>query len=192
MRKRLTQKQDRFALFLFEGLSQREAWIKAGYSSKYAPAIIDSNACRMEKTTKIQARLAELRAEVKSAAIMEFEERQRVLTEIARANMTNFVEVGQDGVWFNIDEKNLNSRAIQSVQSKTMLGKDGAGDAVFIRVNLHDPMRAIDLLNKMDKIYSEGSTVNVDNRKIEIIVNSEKAKDLTERIIAGERTLLEN
>lgn len=46
-------------------------------------------------------------------------------------------------------------------------------------------IQSIDILNKMDKIYSDGSTVNVDNRKIEIIVSSERGKELTQRLLEG-------
>ena len=38
----------------------------------------------------------------------------------------------------------------------------------------------------MDRIYSDGSIVNVDNRKVEIIVESEQTKALTERLLHGE------
>ena len=48
--------------------------------------------------------------------------------------------------------------------------------------------QAVDLLNKMEKIYAEGTTVNIDNRKIEIIVTTENAKQLTEKIIDGQGT----
>jgi len=164
MRTRLTQKQETFCVKYFELGNATEAAIIAGYKPKTAEVIASQNLRRV----KIQERINELREEVKSAAIMSVEERMKVLTEIARASMIDFVEVGQDGAWFNIDKTNLNNRAIQSVQSKTVLGKDGADDAVFIRVNLHDPTKAIDLLNKMDKIYSEGTQVNIDNRTIEI------------------------
>ncbi len=54
-------------------------------------------------------------------------------------------------------------------------------------INRQGNIQAIDLLNKMEKIYSE-NVVNVDNRTLNIIVNSEKAKELTEKLIKGERT----
>jgi phage terminase small subunit len=57
-----------------------------------------------------------------------------------------------------------------------------------VRDKFQNPIQAIDVLNKMDKIYSEGAQVNIDNRKIEITVVSEKAKELVERIMLGERT----
>lgn len=49
-------------------------------------------------------------------------------------------------------------------------------------------IQAIDILNKMDRIYSEVAQVNIDNRKIEIIVVSERAKELTQAILQGQRT----
>jgi len=188
MKKRLTQKQEIFCLSYFVLRNATQAAIQAGYKPKTARFIASQNLTKVN----IQARVEELSAEVKKiagAAIMSVEERMEVLTEIARANMINFVEVGQDGAWFNIDKTNLNSKAIQSVQSKTVLGKDGADDAVFIRVKLHNPLQAIDLLNKMDKIYSEGSLIQTNiNRTVNVFVIDKETKDLVSR--AGERTKL--
>ena len=56
----LTQKQETFTQLLFEGKTQREAWVQAGYSSKYAPAIIDVNACKLANSNKVKLRLGEL------------------------------------------------------------------------------------------------------------------------------------
>jgi len=190
MRTRLTQKQDRFALFLFEGLSQREAWIKAGYSSKYAPAIIDSNACRMEKTTKVQARLAELREKTESAAVMNVQERKERLTEIARARLTDFMELGQDGSWVNLGPEVPMTGAIQEIRSRTEYNDKGAKPTVYTTVKLHNPIQAIDLLNKIDKLYTEGSLIqnNID-RQVNVYVIDNETKDLLARV--GERTRLD-
>lgn len=56
----LTQKQELFTLNLFSGMTQRESWIKAGYSSNYALKVIDSNACALANRSKIKVRLQEL------------------------------------------------------------------------------------------------------------------------------------
>lgn len=60
----LTSKQEKFAQNLFQGMTQRESWIQAGYSSNYDVKAIDINACAMAKTTKIKLRLAELNAPI--------------------------------------------------------------------------------------------------------------------------------
>ncbi len=46
-------------------------------------------------------------------------------------------------------------------------------------------MQAIAELNKMERIYEEGTTVNIDNRKAEIIVTSENARKLLTEIADG-------
>ena len=187
MKDKLTQKQENFCLNVFQGMSQREAYIQS-YKPNYAITTIDANASRLASNEKVLKRLTELREKAQNNKIASVIERKEILSEIARASMTNFVEVGQDGAWFNIDNTNLNSRAIQSVQSKTILGKDGADDAVFIRVNLHNPIDAIKELNKMDGVYSDSAQINInnDNREIKIIVASEKCKKITEAIMAGD------
>ena len=186
MKDKLTQRQENFCLNIFQGMSQREAYIQS-YKPNYAITTIDANASRLASNEKVLKRLSELREKAQNNKIASVIERKEILSEIARASMTNFVEVGQDGAWFNIDNTNLNNRAISSVQSKTVVGKDGADDAVFIRVNLRDPIEAIKELNKMDGVYAENTTVvNNDNRSINIIVQSEKGKKITESLMSGE------
>ena len=186
MKDKLTQKQENFCLNILQGMSQREAYIQS-YKPAYAITTIDANASRLASNEKVLKRLSELREKAQNNKIASVIERKEILSEIARASMTNFVEVGQDGAWFNIDNTNLNNRAISSVQSKTVVGKDGADDAVFIRVNLRDPIEAIKELNKMDGVYAENTTVvNNDNRSINIIVQSEKGKKITESLMSGE------
>ncbi len=53
-------------------------------------------------------------------------------------------------------------------------------------INRLSNIQAITELNKMEKVYE--TAINVDNRTLNIIVNSEKAKKLTEKLIEGERT----
>jgi len=191
MKKKLTQKQEQFALYIFQGMTQREAWKQAGYSTNYPIAHIDRDASLLANSPKILQRLQELRQKTEDASVMNVLERKQRLTEIARARLTDFMELGQDGSWVNIGEETPQGGAIQEIRSRTMYDDKTSFPIVYTSVKLHDPMKAIDLLNKMDNIYSEGPTVNVDNRKIEIIVQSEKAKDLTERILADKRMLLE-
>ena len=186
MKDKLTQIQENFCLNILQGMSQREAYIQS-YKPNYAITTIDANASRLASNEKVLKRLTELREKAQNSKIASVIERKEILSEIARASMTNYVEVGQDGAWFNIDNTNLNNRAISSVQSKTVVGKDGADDAVFIRVNLRDPIEAIKELNKMDGVYAENTTVvNNDNRSINIIVQSEKGKKITESLMSGE------
>lgn len=80
----LTQKQELFTLNLFKGMTQREAWIQAGYSSNYAMAIVDKHACELANAGKIKGRLAELRLPNVNSTKMLVQEREEKLSSIAR------------------------------------------------------------------------------------------------------------
>jgi phage terminase small subunit len=182
MRTRLTQKQETFCVKYFELGNATEAAIQAGYNRKTAVVIASQNLTKLN----IQTRLKELREEIKSTAIMNVQERQERLSEIARAKLTDFIELGQDGSWVNIGEETPKGGAIQEIHSRTEYDDDGSKPTIYTSVKLHDPMKAIDLLNKMDKIYSEGQTVNVDNRKVEIVVYDPETKQIVQRLLNGE------
>ena len=85
----LTEKQERFCLNLFSGMSQREAYIQAGYSSDALPATIDTKASILSSTAKISERLAELRQAAQDETIANVLERKQRLTEIVRENVRN-------------------------------------------------------------------------------------------------------
>jgi phage terminase small subunit len=187
----LTEKQEIFCIKYYVLGNASEAARLAGYSPKYASV----NTHQLLKSPLVKARLQELRQaeeemrqNLETELIMDVTERKQRLTEIARARLTDFMELGQDGSWVNIGEETPKGGAIQEIHSRTEYDDDGSKPTVYTSVKLHDPMKAIDLLNKMDKIYSEGAQINIDNRKIEITVVSEKAKELTEAIIQGVRT----
>ena len=83
----LTQKQELFTLNIFKGLTQRESWIQAGYSSNYSPAVIDINACRLADNTKVKLRLEELRTPAVNSAKMSVVERETRLSEFGREDI---------------------------------------------------------------------------------------------------------
>ncbi len=182
---RLTQKQETFCLNLFRGLSHHEAYVQAGYSSKQLPATLDRHAFDLVNNSKVVARLAELRQKAEDASVATVLERKQRLTEILRATIPDFVT--EDGI--KVERKSPNIGAVSEITTKTKVYRK-TGEAVnIINLKLHSPIQAADLLNKMDKIYSEGGTVNIDNRKYEVFVISEKAKQLTDRILIGEGTI---
>lgn len=182
MRKWLTQRQETFCVKYFELGNATEAAIQAGYRPKAARFI----ASRLLTKDNIRARIQELRQKLEDETIMNVSERQRKLTEIARARITDFMELGQDGSWVNIGEETPQGEAIQEIHSRTEYDKDGSKPTVYTTVKLHDPTKAIDLLNKMDKIYSEGSLVqNNINRTVNVYVVDSETKDLMTRV--GER-----
>ena len=195
MANKLTKRQEIFCVKYFELGNASEAARIAGYSPKWAGV----NTCQILRRPSIQARIKELqekedqtRKAVEMASVMSVLERKQRLTEIARACLTEFMELGQDGSWVNLGPETEHGGAIQEIHSHTSYDKDGANPTVYTSVKLHDPMKAIDLLNKMEKMYSDGYQDNrVVNRTVNIFVVDQETKDLIEH--AGDRTeLLDN
>ncbi len=161
---RLTQKQETFCLKYFELGNASEAARIANYSPKTAAVIGRENLLK----PNIRARIDQLRQVAEDASVANVLERKQKLTEILRARMSDFMTAGPDGSWINIGPEQTQSAALQGVTSRTEVNDDEAADAVITKIKLHDPIRAIDILNRMDKVYAEGAPV-VDNRSLTII-----------------------
>ena len=182
MRKRLTQKQETFCLKYFELGNASEAARLALYSPKTAGVIGAENLLK----PKIQDRLKELRQAAEDASVASVLERKQILTDILRVTPADVLVISEDGRDTQIKPDALNSPAVSYIRTEQVaLGKMPVR---VTRVGLIDKVRAATELNKMEKIYTEGPTVNIDNRKIEIYVSSDKARNLMERITQGERT----
>lgn len=85
----LTTKQERFARFIFQGMTQREAWGKAGYSTNYSIETLDHNASVAANSNKIKTRLNELRDKAALPDIMTVIERKVRLSDLAREDIVN-------------------------------------------------------------------------------------------------------
>lgn len=181
----LTPKQERFCLNLFSGMSQRVAWIEAGYSSKYPPKIIDENSCRLAAENKIKARMTELKAKAEDATIATVLERKQRLTSILRANLVDFQD---DNGNVKFDQA-IPGHVAVSEYSVTTIGHDEGEVVMSKKLKLRDPISAIAELNKMEHIYEtdkSGQTIN--NTQYNIIVESAGAEDMLKRLKSGERT----
>jgi hypothetical protein len=149
--KELTQKQLTFCLRLFETGVRGQSYMDAGYRAKnmYVASVC---AARLLKNAKIQGYLQLLQGEAQDSTIMSVVERKQVLTEIARGRFSDFVEKG-GGV--NISPEDCKSAAIQAVRTRLeLVGKDEE-PALITEIRLHDPIRAIAELNKMEGLYTE-------------------------------------
>jgi len=164
----LTQKQETFTQNLFKGMYQRDAYIDA-YHPTYALTTIDANASRLANNEKVIARLDELRQKAEDASVATVLERKRILTELARGNLLDYQEVGADGGYLSISKESPNTRAISEITSRTEYNNDGTGAALVTKVKLHSPTQAIDLLNKMDKLYAEGGGNTYNDIKVLIV-----------------------
>ena len=179
----LTQKQEQFALNLFKGLTQREAWIQAGYSSNYPVATIDKNACTLASKGKIKGRVEELRAQMAKPSIMSLEEMLERHSEIARARLTDFQTAGADGSWIDIGPENPSAGALQEITSRTEYDKDGSSPSVITKVKLHDPVRSMQEIARLKGHYPKDGAGGTHNDKaIYFILSGEQSEKLIEGI----------
>lgn len=182
---KLTQKQETYTLNLFKGMYQRDAYIDA-YHPAYALSTIDANASRLANNEKVKTRSEELRKQAEDDSIASVVERKQILTEITRGRVGTLLDDNQ-----RIKQgEPLTDASIQEVDTFDIkIGKgENARLAQVTKIKLHNPIQAISELNKMERIYDTEGTVKIDNRTLNIYVNSDKAKDLTQRLIEGERT----
>ncbi len=156
----LTQKQETFCIKYFELGNASEAARIAKYSPKTAPFIGAENLLK----PKIQARIQELRDKVEDASVASVLERKQILTEITRGNLLDYQEVGADGGYLNIGKESPHTKAIAEITSRT-----DDKDSVITKVKLHSPTQAIDLLNKMDKVYSDNASTTYNDIKVLIV-----------------------
>ncbi len=175
-------RHEKFAQAIFKGRNQTEATIEAGYKKSRARF----TGRDLATYSHIIERIKELHGATETSAIASVVERKEVLTEIIRGRFSHFIDT--EGNIVELTEENLKSAALQEVKIVEFVGgKGGRAKEKSTTVKLYSPSQAIDLLNKMEKIYAEGSVV-IDNRTLNINVISDKGKDLTERLIEGERT----
>lgn len=84
---KLTYKQEQFVQNRLKGMTQRDAYINAGYSNNKLPAIIDTNASILANSTKILLRVAELNEATESKLVADVKERKQRLTVFIRENL---------------------------------------------------------------------------------------------------------
>ena len=177
------QRMDKFCLaYIASGIGTQAA-IEVGVPERSARF----SASKWLRRPDVQARIAELRQKTEDATVMSILERKQRLTEIGRAKLTDFMELGADGTWCNIGPESKSAGAVQEITSRTEYDDDSATSIIHTKVKLHDPVKAIDLLNKMDKIYADntGTQVNIDNRTLIVNVVNRETDAMVKLLEAG-------
>ena len=143
-KKGLNDRMKAFVMHYFATNDGAGSAVKAGYSEKTAKA----KACDLLKDSRVQAELDALRAERRKTAVLTFEQRAEILSNIATGKVSDFLEVDGDGK-LRIDRNDLKGAALSQVDQKQLLGTDGGALGVVTKIRLRDPVSAIKELNAM-------------------------------------------
>jgi len=143
----LNVRQKRFALNIFNGMSQREAYIDA-YHPTGAVETIDANASALVSNSKVAKRLEELLGSVENSAVATVQERKEMLTGIMRGDITDYIKDGQP----YIDKDTVNTGAISSYTvTESLQGQ------VTKRIKMDNRIEAVRELNRMEQVGGIGS-----------------------------------
>lgn len=167
-------RREKFCLALVGGLSQAEAARQAGYSERVARSLGQ----RLMTFVDVKIRLIELRDILASQNIMSIAARKERLSQIGQANLRDY---SKDP--FN--ENTPNPGALAQVEQEF----DIRGVEPYpVKIKLHDPVKAIGELNKMERVYETGTNINISQSVVNVQVVTPKARELTDKIIEGDRT----
>ncbi|KKN06627.1 hypothetical protein LCGC14_1075260, partial [marine sediment metagenome] len=89
-------RQEIFTQNWFKGKTKEESAIIAGYAPKWAFTI----ASRLSRNVKVLARYNELQTQASNDIVLNFEQRQNILSEIASGNLLDYQEVGDPSVQY--------------------------------------------------------------------------------------------
>ena len=176
-RTRLTARQEAFSVNWFRLRDAGRASVAAGYAPLYAA----QNADKLLKNTKIAQRIAELEAKVESDAIGTVIERKQRLTDIYRANLTDFLdEKGQVKL-----SKDIPHHGAVSEYSVKTIGEGEDGMVLQKTLKLRDPIAAIQEQNRMERIGADTTPSPAPGSQVlNIIVvgGSDNLKDVLDQV----------
>ncbi len=156
------KRHEKFAIDVFKGMPLGESAIDAGYT----PARAYSTGSRLARNGKITERITELFNKAESDAVMTVQERMAMLSEIGRARFTDFVTCGPDGSWVDIGPENEHGAALAEVSSRTEYDENGDHPTVYTKIKLHNPVTAINELNKMDGSHAPTKLTGADGEPL--------------------------
>ena len=138
----------------YTAVSATQAYKESGYVAKGNAA--ESATSRLLRNVKVKSRIQYLReqqsqmlAELGVATKMEC---CQILTSIIRAKYTDFLAMGEDGIYmFNIDEETLNTSALKKAKTKIRYDESGnvMAERQFDEIEVESKIPAIKQLSAM-------------------------------------------
>lgn len=184
-KQKLTQKQRNFALDVFRDVTPSEAYL---IHYKCKPSASYSLASRLLTNAKIQSYLEELRNKAEEASIASVVERKQILSQILRTKPEDIMELSEDGKTLTIKREALKSPAISYIKTDQVTIGEEKFDVTITKLSLTDKIRAAGELNKMEKIYTENTSININQNveaNIAVFDTREVAKAIIEAIGLG-------
>jgi len=182
-------RREKFCLEYIKTGNAAGSAVLAGYSVK----TVRSMASYLLTNINVRSRIAELQQRAEDKKIASVIERKQILTEILRAKLPDFMELGADGSWVNIGPETPNGRAIQEIHSRTDYDENGEHPTIYTSVKLINPIDAIKELNKMEQVYDESPKINILNQTLiqnNLSSLSDEELDTLERIVAKTNTVI--
>ena len=149
---KMTLKQRRFVMAYLKSGNATDAAIKAGYSRDTARQMGTENLSK----PVIQAAISKVNEVTDDKDVADIHERKKTLSEIVRGRVGHFITAGADGVVPNVGPKNVNSAALEMVESRCVTAGEGDGKqaATITKIKVKDQVAAIAELNKMEGVYA--------------------------------------
>lgn len=154
--KKLTEKEKVFIIEYLKCFNGAQAARNAGYSERSIYSIAYENLRKPEIRKEIDARLKEVR--------MSSDEVLARLSDFARGSHRPFVKISDDG-FISFDFSNPEAvdslhlvKKVETKRSRRLNGKDESAEEwedEFVRVELNDPVRALELIGKYHKLFVE-------------------------------------
>jgi len=171
MAKLKNTKYEIFAQAVAKGMSQKDAAIKAGYSPKTAI----QRGSQLFTMLNIQCRINELLEKAADNTIMSVIERKRKLTELGRGNLGDYLVCPPDGhPTIAFDDDTPNKGAVAGLEQTIVISKDDI-EVRNRKIKLHDPVKAIAELNKMDGAYPK-QELDINLHNVQVIMPDNKRK----------------
>ncbi len=161
--KKLTPKQDRFCNEYLVDLNYTQAAIRAGYSKKTAGSIGSENL----KKPEIKKRIEHLRKDQIERIQMTADDVLMELFILAKANIGDFFEEGENGEMEFKDFSDITERQWSTVNQ--VHAKYGEGGVVVeIKLKQYDRVRVIELIGKHLAMWQNRLQIDLNDFDIEI------------------------
>ncbi len=165
----LTNQVKQFIYYYVQGLDGLSALKEAGYTEEKPHILLRHMLNTKEVKELIIKGKAIKQEEAFKRSIMDIPERQAILSEKGRADVSDFFTIDENGnKRFKFDKSCKGTKAVSAISIVESVDRDG-NPVVNTNIKLVDATKAIDTLNKMDGIYKQDLNVQAD-----IIINLDK------------------